>query len=63
MEPGDHVEMDFAIKTGTDSGECKLKISNQEHTIYTFKPFELKNEKVSLWQQIVTKVKLWLSKD
>jgi hypothetical protein len=61
--PEEEEEMDFKIKTGTESGECRLKIDDQEYPIYTFKPFELKNEKVSLWRQIKTKVKLWLRKE
>jgi len=59
VEPGEEVELDFEVKTGTQSGECRLEIGDKVHTIYTFKPFELRNENVSLWQQIKTRIKLW----
>ena len=59
VEPGQEGSFDFRIKTSSQSGVCKLQLGDQEHTIYTFKPFELRNENVSLWQQIKTKIRLW----
>ena len=57
--PEKEVEMEFKVKTGTQSAEHHLEIGDKEHTLYVFKPFDLKNEKVSLWRQIWTKIKLW----
>lgn len=58
LEPKQEGELEFKLKTGTQSGKCVLKLADQEYQLYTFKPFELKNEHVSLWQQIKTKIKL-----
>jgi len=61
--PGEEAEIEFEIYTGEESAEYQLSvtnhqspITNHQYPIYVFKPFDLKNEKVSLWQQI----KSWL---
>lgn len=56
--PGEEVTLDFTLKTGTQSAEHHLVLGNKEYTLYVFKPFDLKNRKVSLWRQIITKLKL-----
>jgi len=57
--PGDEKELDLIIETGSKSEEYQFSVDDQQHTIYVFKPWELKNQEVSLWQQIKTKIKLW----
>ena len=57
--PGEEVELDFEIKTGTKSAECNLSFASKNHTIYIYKPFDLKNKKVGLGKQIINRIKLW----
>lgn len=57
--PGEEVTLDFSFKTGTQSAEHHLILGDKDYPIYTFKPFDLKNKKVSLWRQIITKLKIW----
>jgi hypothetical protein len=57
--PGEEVTLDFYLKTGSKTMEKKLRFFDKEATIYIYKPFDLKNNKVSLWQQIITSFKLW----
>lgn len=59
LEPGQEVALELKYKTGTQSAETKFAIGDQEYTIYIYKPFDLKNKKVSLWQQITNRMKLW----
>lgn len=61
--PDEEVEMEFKVKTGTQSAEHHLKIGNKEYVLYVFKPFDLKNKKVSLWKQIVIKIRLWINRN
>ncbi|MCM8787959.1 MAG: hypothetical protein NC935_07925 [Candidatus Omnitrophica bacterium] len=56
--PQEEKNLEFVLQTGTQSGEFKLKIGNKDYSFYVFKPFEWKNKKVSLWRQILTKIKL-----
>jgi len=57
--PNQKVELNFTLETGTRSAEAKIKIKDKEYTTYIFKPFDLKNNKISLWKQVTTKLKLW----
>ena len=59
VNPGEEIKMDFEIKTGTQSAEYKISIDNKEYTINVFKPLDFDNEKISIWKQIVIKLKLW----
>jgi len=60
--PGEEIELEFEVKTGTESAEHKLVLGDKTHNLYVFKPFDLKHPKVSLWRQIVTKMRLWLER-
>lgn len=57
--PGEEKTLDFILSTGKESGEMKLEIAGQSHTIYIYKPFELTNAKVSIFRQMVNRLKLW----
>ncbi|MBT7929231.1 hypothetical protein HN682_04870, partial [Candidatus Peregrinibacteria bacterium] len=59
VKPGEEIQMDFEIITGTQSAEYKISINGQEHTINVFKPLDFKNENISIWKQLVIKLKLW----
>ena len=59
VNPGEEIKMDFEIKNGTQSAEYKISIDNKEYTINVFKPLDFDNEKISIWKQIVIKLKLW----
>ncbi|PIS08744.1 hypothetical protein COT75_04655 [Candidatus Beckwithbacteria bacterium CG10_big_fil_rev_8_21_14_0_10_34_10] len=58
--PNEEKEIDFLVKTGTQSAEHRLKMGEIKKTIYVFKPFDFKNKKVNIFQQILTKIKLFL---
>lgn len=58
--PGQERILEFSIQTGTTSGEQKMVLGDKTHTLYVFKPWDLKNPKVSLGKQIITRIKLWL---
>jgi len=59
VKPGEEAELEFEIFTGEQSAEYQLSFADlpagkagQQYPIYVFKPFDLKNEKISIWQQI-----------
>jgi len=56
VKPGQEVTLEFTVETGTESAECQLDFDGQKYPVYVFKPFELKNEKVGIFQQL----KSWL---
>lgn len=57
--PGQEKEFDFSFKTGSQSGERNFKLGGKNYTIYIYKPFEWNNKKVSLWRQLLNRLKLW----
>jgi hypothetical protein len=57
--PGEKRTLSFELRTGVQSATQHIVIAEKDYTIYIFKPWDLKDTKVSLWQQIVTRVKLW----
>jgi len=59
IEPGKTMELNFSVQTGTQSAEHKLAINGKDYTIYVYKPFDLKNSKMSLWRQLINRLKLW----
>jgi len=59
IEPGREAELEFVIRTGNQSTTSKFVLGGETHELYIFKPFELRNKKVSLWQQIKTRFSLW----
>jgi hypothetical protein len=57
--PGQEVGLDFKIRTGTQSAENQLKINQKNYMVYIFKPWDLKNPKVTLWRQLLTEFILY----
>lgn len=55
----EEIILDFEVKTGTRSEEHNLVLGDNDYKIYVFKPWDLKNQKVSLWQQIRARINLW----
>lgn len=51
--------IEFSLKSGTQSAEHHLILSDHDYQINVFKPWDLSNSKVSFWQQIKTRIKLW----
>jgi hypothetical protein len=58
--PGEEKTFDLMVQTGTQSAEEHLSVAGRDYTIYIYKPFDLTNKKVNLWQQMMNKLKLWL---
>jgi len=57
--PGEEKEFEFSFKTSSNPGEKQIKIGDNLYKIYVFKPFDLKNRKISLWRQLTAWLKLW----
>jgi len=61
LYPGKEKTLEFTLKTGSQSSEHRLTFKDKEHTLYVFKPWDLKNTKVNLFKQIWIKIKLALN--
>lgn len=62
LQPGEEGEMEFKIKTGSRSGEYKLKLGDKEKTLFVFKFWDWKNKKVNIWKQLIARIKLYFNK-
>jgi len=58
INPGEEIEMNFEIKTGTQSAEYKISINDEEYAINVFKPLDFENKKINIWKQIIIKFRL-----
>ena len=59
VKPGQKETFNLQIETGSHSREAHFKLANKDYTLYIYKPFDWHNKKVSLWQQINNRLKLW----
>jgi len=62
VEPGENMAVSFSFQTGSRSAEYKLQIEGENYPFYVFKPFELKNDKISVWEQLKSFVKFRILK-